>query len=265
MPRARLRVIARAGVGVDNIDVAAATEAGITVVNAPTANTIAAAELTVGLMYALARHIPAADASLRRGEWQRSRFMGHELRGRTLGIVGLGKIGLPSPLARWRWRWRSSASTRTSMPTAAAHHGVELVSLDGCSRRADVVTLHVPLDDQHARPDRCRAQLARMKPDALLVNVARGGLVDEAALAAALSDGRLGGAAVDVYEHEPPTDSPLLERAQRGAHAAPRRIDGRGPGARRHRGRRTGARRARRPAGALRGEPPAHRAAAPPA
>jgi D-3-phosphoglycerate dehydrogenase len=205
----RLRVIARAGVGVDNIDVAAATSAGITVVNAPTANTIAAAELTVGLMYALARHIPAADASLRRGEWQRSKFMGHELRGRTLGIVGLGKIGLAVAGRALAMEMRLIASDPYVEPAAAAAHGVELMELDRLLATADVVTLHVPLNDQ-TRALIGDSQLARMKPDALLVNVARGGLVDEAALAAALRDGRLAGAAVDVYEHEPPHDSPLL-------------------------------------------------------
>ena len=205
----RLRVIARAGVGVDNIDVAAATEAGITVVNAPTANTIAAAELTVGLMYALARHIPAADASLQRGEWQRSRFMGHELRGRTLGIIGLGKIGY-AVAARARAMEMELIGFDPYVDTdSAASHGVTLVSLDELLAGADVVTLHVPLDDS-TRGLLGAEQLARMKPDALLVNVARGGLVDEVALAAALSDGRLGGAAVDVYEREPPTGSPLL-------------------------------------------------------
>ncbi len=206
----RLRVIGRAGVGVDNIDVAAASDAGITVVNAPTANTIAAAELTVGLMYALARHVPAADASLRRGEWQRSRFMGRELRGRTLGIVGLGKIGFAVAARAAAMEMRLLGSDPYVTAAAAESHGVELVALDQLLATSDVVTLHMPLNDQ-TRGMIDQSQLAHMKPDALLVNVARGGLVDEAALAAALSDGRLGGAAVDVYEHEPPTDSPLLE------------------------------------------------------
>jgi D-3-phosphoglycerate dehydrogenase len=202
-------VIGRAGVGVDNIDLAAATRAGIAVVNAPTANTVAAAEQTLGLIFALARHIPAADASLRRGEWRRAQFVGRELRGSTLGIVGLGKIGLT--LAT-----RARALEMTLLGTdpfisreTAATHGVELVELPELLKRADVVTLHVPLNAQ-TRGFIGAAQIGLMKPTALLVNVARGGLIDEEALATALRDGRLGGAAIDVHEHEPPTDSPLL-------------------------------------------------------
>jgi len=206
----RLRVIGRAGVGVDNIDVAAATEAGITVVNAPTANTIAAAELTVGLMYALARNVAAADASLRRGEWRRAQFMGHELRGRTLGIVGLGKIGLAVAARALAMEMRLIGSDPYVERAAAASYGVELVELEQLLGAADVITLHAPLNDQ-TRGMIGEQQLARTKPGALLINVARGGLIDEAALAAALRDGRLAGAAVDVYAHEPPHDSPLLE------------------------------------------------------
>lgn len=204
-----LRVIGRAGVGVDNIDVAAATEAGITVVNAPTANTIAAAELTVGLMYAVARNVAAADASLRRGEWRRAQFMGHELRGRTLGIVGLGKIGLAVAARALAMEMRLIGSDPYVDRATAASYGVELVELEHLLQAADVITLHAPLNDQ-TRGMIGEQQLARTKPGALLINVARGGLVDEAALAAALRDGRLGGAAVDVYAHEPPTDSPLM-------------------------------------------------------
>jgi D-3-phosphoglycerate dehydrogenase len=205
----RLRVVGRAGVGVDNIDVAAATNAGITVVNAPTANTIAAAELTVGLIYALARNIAQADASMRRGEWRRADFMGMELRGKTLGIVGLGKIGMAvAERARAMEMVILGSDPFVDAATASAR-AVELVEVDELLRRADVVTVHVPLNDATRGMIDADA-LALMKPTARLVNVARGGVVDEAALTAALSDGRLAGAAIDVYEHEPAVDSPLL-------------------------------------------------------
>ena len=206
---ARLRVVGRAGVGVDNIDVGAATAAGILVVNAPTANTIAAAELTIGLLYALARHIPQADASLRRAEWRRADFVGTELRGKTLGIVGLGKIGLAVAERARAMEMTLIGSDPYVSSAAAAARAIELVEMDALLRRSDVVTVHVPLND--ATRGLIDADALRlMKPGAYLINVARGGVVDEAAVASALSDGRLAGAAIDVYEHEPPRDSPLL-------------------------------------------------------
>ena len=206
----RLVVVGRAGVGVDNVDLEAATRAGITVVNAPTGNTIAAAEHTLALMFGLARRIAAADASMRRGEWKRSQFTGVELRGKTLGIIGLGKIG--QAIAD---RARALEMTVVGVDpfiTAeqAALHGVELVELDALLDRADVVTVHVPMT-RSTRGLIGRDALARMKPGALLLNVARGGVVDEQAVAEALREGRLAGAAFDVYEQEPPTGSPVLE------------------------------------------------------
>ena len=205
----RLRVIGRAGVGVDNIDVEAATAANVVVVNAPTANTIAAAELTVGLIYALARNVAAADASLRRGEWRRADFMGTELRGRTLGIVGLGKIGLTVADRARAMEMELVGSDPFVRTDIAAEHGIELVGLDELLRRSDVVTVHVPLNATTRGLIGERA-LSHMRPSAFIVNVARGGVVDEQALAEALGGGRLAGAAIDVYEHEPPRDSPLL-------------------------------------------------------
>ena len=206
----RLTVIGRAGVGVDNVDIDAATHAGITVVNAPTGNTIAAAEHTLALLFALARRVAAADASVRRGEWKRSAFTGVELRGKTLGIVGVGKIG--GAIAD-----RAGALEMTILGTdpyvtveAAANHGIELVPLDELLARSDVVTLHVPRTKATAAMIGA-AQLARMKPTAFLVNAARGGVVDEAALAEALRAGTIAGAAIDVYSAEPPApDNPLL-------------------------------------------------------
>jgi D-3-phosphoglycerate dehydrogenase len=206
----RLLVIGRAGVGVDNVDLDAATRAGITVVNAPTGNTIAAAEHTLALMFSLARRIAAADASVRRGEWKRSQFTGTELRGKTLGIVGLGKIG-QAIADRARGLEMSIVGVDPYVtPEQAALHGVELTDLDGLLARSDVVTVHVPVT-RATRGLIGREALAAMKPGAFLLNVARGGVVDEAAVADALRDGRLAGAAFDVFEQEPPVDSPLLE------------------------------------------------------
>jgi len=205
----RLKVVGRAGVGVDNIDIAAATAAGVVVVNAPTANTIAAAELTIALLLSLIRNIAVADASIRRGEWRRSELTGHELRGRTLGIIGLGKIGLAVADRARAFEMRLIGNDPFVGPAVADVHGVTHVEIDELLRVADVVTLHVPLNDATRRLINADS-LALMKNSAFLINVARGGLVDEQALAAALSDGRLAGAAVDVYQTEPVVDSPLL-------------------------------------------------------
>jgi len=205
-----LTVIGRAGVGVDNVDLEAATRAGITVVNAPTGNTIAAAELTLALLFALARKVAAADASMRRGEWKRSTYAGHELRGKTLGIVGLGKIG--QAIADRARALEMSVIGSDPFVTAeqAARHGIELVPFEQLLERSDVVTLHVPVT-KATKGMIGAAELARMKPSAFLLNVARGAVVDEAALAEALRAGTIAGAGIDVYATEPPTGSPLLE------------------------------------------------------
>ena len=206
----RLQVIGRAGVGVDNVDLDAATRAGIVVVNAPTGNTIAAAEHTLALLLGLARRVAAADASMRRGEWKRAQFQGVELRGRTLGIIGLGKIGMA--IAD---RARGFEMTLVGMDpyvTAeqAALHGVELMDLEAVLRRADAITVHVPLTRATRGLIDARA-IARLRPGAFVLNVARGGIVDEAAVADALRSGHLGGAGIDVFETEPPLGSPLLD------------------------------------------------------
>jgi D-3-phosphoglycerate dehydrogenase / 2-oxoglutarate reductase len=206
----RLQVIGRAGVGVDNVDLDAATRAGITVVNAPTGNTIAAAEHTIALLLALARHVPEADASLRRGEWKRGPLQGVQLRGRTLGIVGLGKIGMAVAERSRGLGMAIIGSDPYITAEQAALRGVELVTFEALLERSDAVTVHVPLTRATTALIGTDA-IARMKPGAFVLNVARGGIVDEAALAAALREGRLGGAAIDVFEHEPPTGSPLLD------------------------------------------------------
>jgi D-3-phosphoglycerate dehydrogenase len=205
----RLVVIGRAGVGVDNVDLDAATRAGITVVNAPTGNTIAAAEHTLALLYGVARRTAAADASVRRGEWRRSEFTGLELRGRTLGIIGLGKIGQAIAVRARAMEMTVLAVDPYVTADGAANHGVELVELPELLERADVVTVHVPLT-RATRGLIGAAEIARLRPGAIVLNVARGGIVDEAAVAAGLASGHLAGAGFDVFEAEPPTDSPLL-------------------------------------------------------
>ena len=205
----KLLVIGRAGVGVDNVDLEAATRAGITVVNAPTGNTIAAAEHTLALLYGVARRTAAADASVRRGEWKRAEFTGLELRGRTLGIIGLGKIGQAIADRARAMEMVVIGADPYVTPEQAAHHGVELMDMALLLGRADVVTVHVPLS-RATRNLIAQAEIAQMRPGAIIINVARGGIVDEAAVAEALVSGHLAGAGFDVFETEPPVDSPLL-------------------------------------------------------
>jgi D-3-phosphoglycerate dehydrogenase len=206
----RLVVIGRAGVGVDNVDLDAATRAGITVINAPTANTIAAAEHTLALLYAVARRIAAADASVRRGEWKRSAFTGVELRGKTLGIVGLGKIGMAIAERARAMEMEILAHDPYVSAEVAAHHGATLVEFAALLRRSDVVSVHVPLTRSTRNLIGAR-ELRAMPEGAILLNVARGGVVDEQALAEALHSGHIGGAGVDVFAVEPPSDSPLID------------------------------------------------------
>ncbi len=206
----RLVVIGRAGVGVDNVDLEAATRAGITVVNAPTGNTIAAAEHTLALMYGLARRTAPADASMRRGEWKRSQFTGVELRGKVLGIVGLGKIGQAIAKRARAMEMTVLGSDPFVTPEQAVNLGVELVTFEELITRADVITVHVPKTRTTTGLINAAA-IEKMKPGVLLVNVARGGIMDEQDVADALRTGRIAGAAFDVFNTEPPTGSPLLD------------------------------------------------------
>jgi D-3-phosphoglycerate dehydrogenase len=204
-----LRVIGRAGVGVDNIDLEAATERGIAVLNAPAGNTVSAAELTMALILAAARHIASADRSVRSGEWKRAKFGGIELRGKTLGLIGAGRIGGEVAAKAHAFGMRTIAYDPYLTDQRAHELGIERVALDEVIGSADVLSLHVPLTPQ-TRGMLGAEQLARMKKGAILVNVARGGVVDESALAEALKSGHLGGAALDVYENEPlEAESPL--------------------------------------------------------
>ncbi len=211
----RLRVVGRAGVGVDNIDVDAATERGVLVLNAPTGNTIAAAEHAVAMLFAMVRNIPAADRSLRAGLWERSRFTGLEVRDKTLGVLGLGKIGFEvARIAREGLQMRVLAHDPLATADRARQAGAELCDMDTLLRESDVLTVHVPLTAA-TRGVIASAELRRMKEGARIVNVARGGIVDEADLAAAISAGHIAGAAIDVFvEEPPPPDHPLLQLPQ---------------------------------------------------
>jgi D-3-phosphoglycerate dehydrogenase len=205
----RLRVVGRAGTGVDNIDVDAATRCGIMVVNAPASNSVAVAELTIGLILALARQLPQAHGSLVSGKWERGRFMGLEVRGKTLGLVGLGRIGAEVARRARGLEMTILAYDPVVSSDRAAQIGVTLATLDEVLAQSDFVSLHVPLIET-TRNLLNATRLAQMKPTAYLLNAARGGIVDEAALAQALDARQIAGAALDVFEREPPTGSPLL-------------------------------------------------------
>src|SRR5919199_2052566 len=205
----RLRVVGRAGTGVDNIDLAAATRRGILVVNAPASNSVAVAELTIGLLRGLPRHIPQAHASLAGGKWERGKFMGTEVRGKTLGLLGLGRIGAEVARRARALEMKLLAYDPFISEERAAQLGVQPASLDELLRESDVISLHMPLTDgtrNLINADR----INQMRKGAWIINCARGGLVDEAALVDALERGQIGAVALDVWAKEPPTDSPLL-------------------------------------------------------
>ncbi|HWV55968.1 MAG TPA: phosphoglycerate dehydrogenase [Longimicrobiales bacterium] len=205
----RLQVIGRAGVGVDNIDVEAATELGIAVLNAPSGNTISAAELAFALLLALVRRVPAADRSMKEGQWDRNRFSGNELFGKTMGLVGAGRIGGEVARRARVFGMDVIAFDPYLTEDRAAALDIRLGTLDEVLEQADVISLHVPYTASTANMIGAE-QIARMKKTAYLVNAARGGVVDEQALYEALSEGRLAGAAIDVFAEEPlPADSPL--------------------------------------------------------
>ena len=210
----RLRVVGRAGVGVDNIDVDAATQAGVIVVNAPTGNTVAAAEHTVAMLMAMARMIPQADASVRKGDWKRNKFVGVEVRNKVLGTVGFGRVAQEVCRRAQGLGMRVVAYDPYVTPDYAAHQGVTIYELDRVLAEADFLTLHTPLTPQ-TRNLISREQLARMKTGARILNVARGGVIDEVALYEAVQSGHIAGAALDVFDEEPlPQESPLRKSDQ---------------------------------------------------
>ncbi len=205
----KLKVIGRAGIGVDNIDIPAATAAGIVVMNTPFGNAITTAEHAIAMIFSLVRKIPQANQSTHAGKWEKSAFMGSEVTGKTLGIIGCGNIGAIVADRAIGLKMRVAAFDPFLTAERAIEIGVEKVDLDTLLERADIVTLHTPLTDQTKNILNADS-IARLKPEAFIVNCARGGLVDEAALKVALDEGRLAGAALDVYETEPATNHPLF-------------------------------------------------------
>ncbi len=206
----RLRVVARAGVGLDNVDVKAATQAGVMVVNAPTSNIVSAAELAIGLLLSAARNISPAHAALRAGQWKRSKYTGVELFEKTVGIVGLGRIGVLVAQRLAGFGVNLIAYDPYVQAGRAAQIGVRLVPLDELLAESDFISVHLPKTPETVGLIGEEA-LAKVKPSAVIVNAARGGIVDEGALYAALKEGRLGAAGLDVFAKEPCSDSPLFE------------------------------------------------------
>jgi D-3-phosphoglycerate dehydrogenase / 2-oxoglutarate reductase len=208
----RLKVIGRAGIGVDNVDMAAATARGIVVMNTPFGNSITTAEHAIALMFALARELPQADASTQAGKWEKNRFMGVELTSKTLGLIGAGNIGSIVADRALGLRMKVVAYDPFLTPERALDLGVEKVELEELLARADFITLHTPLTDQ-TRNILSRENLARAKHGVRIINCARGGLIDEQALKEALDGGRVAGAALDVFADEPATANPLFGTA----------------------------------------------------
>jgi D-3-phosphoglycerate dehydrogenase len=204
-----LKVIGRAGIGVDNVDIPAATARGIIVMNTPFGNSITTAEHTITLMLALARQIPQADASTQAGKWEKNRFMGVEITGKTLGVIGCGNIGSIVADRAIGLKMKVIAFDPFLSPERAVDLGVEKVELDELLRRSDFITLHTPLTEK-TKNIIGTAALAKTRPGVRIINCARGGLVDEKALAVALESGKVAGAAFDVFSTEPATENPLF-------------------------------------------------------
>ncbi|MER6217725.1 phosphoglycerate dehydrogenase [Streptomyces sp. NPDC048387] len=209
----KLKVVARAGVGLDNVDVSAATKAGVMVVNAPTSNIVTAAELACGLLVATARNIAQANTALKNGEWKRNKYTGVELSEKTLGVVGLGRIGVLVAQRMSAFGMKVVAYDPYVQPARAAQMGVKMLTLDELLEAADFITVHLPKTPETVGLIGDEA-LHKVKPSVRIVNAARGGIVDEAALYSAIKEGRVAGAGLDVYAKEPCTDSPLFELDQ---------------------------------------------------
>src|SRR6266702_4749302 len=210
----QLKIVGRAGVGVDNIDTEAATRLGIMVVNSPTGNIVAAAEHTIAMLMALARHLPRANSSIKAGKWEKNRFLGVEVRNKTLGIIGLGKVGTEVARRAQGLEMQVIAFDPYVAPEQARKLGVTMLSMEDVLQQADFVTLHTSLT---SGPNGTRGligprELHLLKPGARLINCARGGLIDEEALLNALNENRLAGAALDVFSQEPVGDNAVLKK-----------------------------------------------------
>ena len=204
----KLKIIGRAGVGLDNVDLKAATAKGIIVMNTPAGNTISTAEHTMSLILSLSRSIPQADQSMKKNEWRRKDFMGVELYNKTMGIIGLGRIGMEVAKRCLSFGMRVKAYDPFLSKEVADQNGVELVKLEEIYRQADYITVHVPLTEETTGMISDK-QFEIMKPGVRVINCARGGIIDEAALVRALESKKVAGAALDVYVEEPPKDSKL--------------------------------------------------------
>src|SRR5713101_9299361 len=210
----QLKIVGRAGVGVDNIDTEAATRLGIMVVNSPTGNIVAAAEHTIAMLMALARHVPAANSSMKAGKWEKNRFLGVEVRNRTLGIIGLGKVGTEVARRAQGLEMQVIAFDPYVASEQARKFDITMLSMEEVLQQADFVTLHTSLTSgpQGTRGLIGTHELHLLKPGARLINCARGGLIDEEALLNALQENRLAGVALDVFSHEPIGDNEILKQ-----------------------------------------------------
>lgn len=206
----KLKVVGRCGVGVDNIDLNAAKEKGVIVVNAPTATTIAVAEHAMALMLSMMREIPKADAGLKEGKWLKSEIKGNELYEKTLGVVGFGRIGSTVGSYAKTFGMKVIAYDLIATPEQIKEHGGEPVTLDELLQQADIITIHVPLTDTTRHMINAQV-IAKMKDGVRIISAARGGVIDEEALLQALESGKVASAALDVFEKEPPLESPLIK------------------------------------------------------
>jgi D-3-phosphoglycerate dehydrogenase len=207
----QLKIVGRAGVGVDNIDTEAATRQGIIVVNSPTGNIIAAAEHSIAMIMALARHIPTATASMRSGKWEKSRFVGTEVRNKVLGIIGLGKVGMAVARRAQGLEMQILAFSPSVSPDLARKSGITMMSLEEVIQQADFITLHTSLTNG-TRGLLGERELRMMKPEARLINCARGSLIEEEALLKVLNEGHLAGVALDVFSQEPIRENETLKQ-----------------------------------------------------
>lgn len=209
-----LKAVARAGVGLDNVDLAAAKELGVKVINSPEAPSNAVAELIIGLMFSLARNIAEADGTMKQGKWEKKRLTGFELRGKTMGIIGLGRIGelVAEKAKALGMKLLIYNRTRDKVRSMVKAMGAELVDIERVYKDSDIISIHLPATPE-TRHMVGSDQFEMMKPTAYIINAARGGLIDEAALKIALDEGKIAGAALDVYEEEPTRDMSLVGRA----------------------------------------------------
>ncbi|MFH1448691.1 MAG: hydroxyacid dehydrogenase [Candidatus Micrarchaeota archaeon] len=210
---AKLKVVGRAGVGTDNVDKAVAKEKGIVVMNTPLGNVNSAAEHTMGMMHALARHIHKGHASMSKGEWDRKRFVGSELKDKTLGIIGVGNVGKIIAKLAAGFSMKVIGTSRSKPPELLKEWGVEKVELEELLKQADFISINLTMTPE-TKYTLDKEEFEKMKDGAYVINVGRGGLVNEAALAEAIKSGKIAGAAIDVWESEPPKDSPLVNMEQ---------------------------------------------------